>query len=103
MLFRSEELIDIADFQTELGINFIPVDKAKAEDIEVNNTLVWARKVFKTKPNRDIPEEVREEVKKIFHHLTKEELMDKVLANYFAEISQKAEKPVKDKKSKKKR
>lgn len=102
-IIQKEELIDIADFQTELGINFIPVDKAKAEDIEVNNTLVWARKIFKTKPNRDIPEEVREEVKKIFHHLTKEELMDKVLANYFAEISQKAEKPVKDKKSKKKR
>ena len=86
-IIQEEEVKQIAGFEQELGIHFKPVSKANAEDIEWNNTLVWAKKVFKTKPNREIPEEVRQQVKTIFHHLTKEELMDKVLSNYLAEQS----------------
>ena len=84
-IIQQEEVKEIAEFESELGIKFHKVKKANAEAIEWNNTLVWAKKVFKTKPNRDIPEEVRQQVKTIFHHLTKEELVDKVLANYLAE------------------
>lgn len=84
-IIQEEEVKEIAGFEKELGIHFEPVSKANAEDIELNNTLVWAKKVFKTKPNREIPEEVRQQVKTIFHHLTKEELIDKVIANYLAE------------------
>ena len=86
-IIQQEEVKEIADFEQELGIKFHKVKKANAEDIEWNNTLVWAKKVFKTKPNREIPEEVRQQVKTIFHHLTKEELVDKVLSNYLAENS----------------
>lgn len=86
-IIQEEEVKEIAEFEEELGIKFHPVKKANAEDIEWNNTLVWAKKVFKTKPNRDVPEEVRQQVKTIFHHLTKEELVDKVLSNYLAENS----------------
>ena len=84
-IIQQEEVKEIAEFEAELGINFHPVKKANAEDIEWNNTLVWAKKVFKTKPNREIPDEVKQQVKTIFHHLTKEELVDKVLSNYLAE------------------
>ncbi|MEC5156383.1 DEAD/DEAH box helicase [Chryseobacterium sp. MP_3.2] len=84
-IIQQEEVKDIAVFEEELGIQFKPAKKADAEAIEWNNTLVWARKVFKTKPNRDIPEEVKNQVKTIFHHLTKEELVDKVISNYLAE------------------
>ena len=84
-IIQQEEVKEIADFEKELGIKFHPVKKANAEAIEWNNTLVWAKKVFKTKPNREIPEEVKQQVKTIFHHLTKEELVDKVLSNYLAE------------------
>lgn len=84
-IIQEEEVKEIAEFEAELGIKFHPVKKANAEDIEWNNTLVWAKKVFKTKPNREIPEEVKQQVKTIFHHLTKEELVDKVVANYLAE------------------
>lgn len=84
-IIQEEEVKEIAEFEAELGIKFHPVKKANAEDIEWNNTLVWAKKVFKTKPNREIPEEVKRQVKTIFHHLTKEELVDKVLSNYLAE------------------
>ncbi len=87
-IIQQEEVKEIAEFEKELGIHFKPGKKANAEDIEFNNTLVWAKKVFKTKPNRELPEEVRQQVKTIFHHLTKEELIDKVLANYLAENSQ---------------
>ncbi len=86
-IIQQEEVKEIADFEQELGIKFHKVKKANAEDIEWNNTLVWAKKVFKTKPNREVPEEVRQHVKTIFHHLTKEELVDKVLSNYLAENS----------------
>ena len=86
-IIQEEEVKEIAEFEQELGIKFHPVKKANAEDIEWNNTLVWAKKVFKTKPNREIPEEVRQQIKTIFHHLTKEELVDKVLSNYLAENS----------------
>ena len=84
-IIQKEEVKEIAEFEAELGIKFHPVKKANAEDIEWNNTLVWAKKVFKTKPNREIPDEVKQQVKTIFHHLTKEELVDKVLSNYLAE------------------
>ena len=84
-IIQEEEVKDIAFFEEELGIQFKPAKKADMEAIEWNNTLVWARKVFKTKPNRDIPEEVKNQVKTIFHHLTKEELVDKVISNYLAE------------------
>ncbi|MFC6268956.1 DEAD/DEAH box helicase [Frigoriflavimonas asaccharolytica] len=84
-IIQQEEVEEIAEFEKELGIKFNKINKATAEDIEWNNTLVWAKKVFKTKPNREIPEEMRQQIKTIFHHLTKEELVDKVLANYLAE------------------
>ncbi len=84
-ILQAEEIGEIAEFEKALGIKFNAVNKATTEDIEWNNTLVWAKKVFKTKPNREIPENVKHQIKTIFHHLTKEELVDKVLANYLAE------------------
>ncbi|RYM34666.1 DEAD/DEAH box helicase [Brumimicrobium glaciale] len=84
-IIQKEEVEEIAGFEKELGIHFKPVEKANADDIEENNTLVWAKKVFKTKPNRQMPEELKTQVKTIFHHLTKEELIEKVLANYWRE------------------
>ena len=48
----------------------------------LNNALLWARKIFKTKPNRTVSEDFKAKIKTIFHHLTKEELVDKILANY---------------------
>ena len=42
---------------------------------------MWARKIFKTKPNRTVTEDFKSKVKTIFHHLTKEELIDLVIKN----------------------
>ncbi len=42
--------------EKELGIVFNPFKKADAQSIEENNGLLWAKKIFKTKPNREISE-----------------------------------------------
>ncbi|WP_158850298.1 DEAD/DEAH box helicase [Algibacter sp. L1A34] len=100
-VIQQDEVQDIPDFEAELGIKFKAYQKADAKSIEENNGLIWARKIFKTKPNRDIPEEFKAKVKTIFHHLTKEELVDKILSNYIAENNTIVEKPATLKKKKK--
>ena len=84
-VLQKEEIEDITDFEQELGIVFNEFIKADAQSIEENNGLLWAKKIFKTKPNRAISEDFKAKVKTIFHHLTKEELVDKILANYLAQ------------------
>lgn len=79
-VLQKEEAHEIAEFEEELGISFSAFAKANSEQLEENNTLLWAKKIFKTKPNRDINPELKQKVHTIFHHLTKEELIDKLLA-----------------------
>ncbi|GAA3620654.1 DEAD/DEAH box helicase [Flavivirga jejuensis] len=100
-ILQKEEVEDIADFEQELGIVFNALKKADAQSIEENNGLLWAKKIFKTKPNRTISEEFRKKVRTVFHHLTKEELIEKVLANYLAQTSTGNSKTEASKKSKK--
>ena len=86
-ILQQEEVIDIADFEAELGIHFKELKKADPQRIEENNILLWAKKIFKTKPNRNISETLRKEVRTVFHHLTKEELIEKVLAYQLAQTT----------------
>ncbi|GIZ10573.1 DEAD/DEAH box helicase [Flavobacterium sp. UMI-01] len=81
-VLQQEEVAQIADFEKELGITFHPFQKPSELSIENNNTLLWAKQIFKTKPNHDVDAELKTKIKTIFHHLTKEELVEKVLANY---------------------
>lgn len=83
-IIQKEEEEDITDFERELDIRFETFKKADAKSIEENNALVWANKIFKTKPNRSVDEDFKAQIKTIFHHLTKDELVDKILANYLA-------------------
>lgn len=76
-----EEVVEIADFERELGIKFSKFQKPSAENIEENNTLLWAKQIFKTKPNHEVSEEFKNKFKTIFHHLTKDELIEKLLAH----------------------
>lgn len=84
-VLQKEEVQDIADFENELGIVFKKFKKADAQSIEENKGLLWAKKIFKTKPNREVSEDFKAKVKTIFHHLTKDELVDKIVANYLAQ------------------
>jgi ATP-dependent RNA helicase DeaD len=101
-ILQKEEAADIADFQKELGIQFNAYKKANAQSIEENNGLLWAKKIFKTKPNKTVSEDFKRKVRTVFHHLTKEELIEKVLADYLNQANSKISKPEDSKKKKKK-
>jgi len=92
-ILQKEEEFEIAEFEDELGITFSKFEKANAQSIEENNTLLWAKKIFKTKPNRAISEVIRNEVKTVFHHLTKDELIEKILANHLMQTRVSSSKP----------
>lgn len=81
-VIQDEEVVDIPDLEIELGISFSEMPKADALSIEENNAKLWAKQIFKTKPNQYISEDFKTSIKTIFHHLTKEELIDKVLAHH---------------------
>lgn len=100
-ILQKEEVHEIAEFENELGIVFHEFKKADAQSIEENNGLLWAKKIFKTKPNREVSEDFKAKIKTIFHHLTKEELVDKILANYLIETGTDTSKPEVSKKHKK--
>jgi len=101
-IIQKEEIEDIPEFENELGITFNELKKADAQSIDENNGLIWAKKIFKTKPNRAVSEDFKAKVKTIFHHLTKEELVDKILANYLAQSGMTNPKREDSKKHKKK-
>jgi ATP-dependent RNA helicase DeaD len=95
-ILQPEEVAEIADFEKELGIQFTKYKKPSVASIEENNTLLWAKQIFKTKPNHDVDAELKTKIKTIFHHLTKDELIEKLLANYLLQNKTEiAEKPVK--------
>ncbi|MDP3313386.1 DEAD/DEAH box helicase [Lutibacter sp.] len=81
-VLQKEEIEELKDFEKALGITFKEFKKADAQSIEENNGLLWAKKIFKTKPNHTVSPEFKNKIHTIFHHLTKEELIEKVVANY---------------------
>jgi superfamily II DNA/RNA helicase len=95
-VLQPEEEKEIADFEKELGIKFTKFKKPSVSSIEENNTLLWAKQIFKTKPNHEVDPELKTKIKTVFHHLTKDELIEKLLANYLLQNkNEPAEKPVK--------
>ncbi|MDA8971770.1 DEAD/DEAH box helicase, partial [Flavobacteriaceae bacterium] len=70
-VIQEDELADIPDLEQELSISFSKMEKVDALAIEENNTILWARKIFKAKPNKAISTELKTAVKTVFHHLTK--------------------------------
>lgn len=97
-VLQAEEVAEIADFERELGIQFFEYKKPTVASIEENNTLLWAKKIFKTKPNHDLDSELKTKVKTIFHHLTKDELIEKLLANHLQQVNATIEQPIKKQK-----
>ena len=82
-ILQDDEAKEIKNFEKALGINFKKIEKPNSQNIEDNNALLWAKQIFKTKPNHTIDLELKDKFKTIFHHLTKDELVEKLIANYF--------------------
>lgn len=97
-VLQAEEVAEIADFEKELGIQFSEYKKPTVASIEENNTLLWAKKIFKTKPNHEVDSDLKTKVKTIFHHLTKDELIEKLLANHLQQVNATIEQPIKKQK-----
>lgn len=100
-VLQQEEVFEIADFERELGIKFSEFKKPSAASLEENNMLLWAKQIFKTKPNHELSQDLKTRVKTVFHHLTKDELIEKLMANYILQNKiDIVEKPVKKFKNK---
>lgn len=80
-VLQPEEVSEMADFEKELGIKFSEFKKPSAESIEENTAFLWAKQIFKTKPNHEVSKEFKDKIKTVFHHLTKDELIEKLLAH----------------------
>ena len=96
-VLQAEEEAEITDFERELGLQFSKYQRPSTASIEENNALLWAKQIFKTKPNHELEAEFKTKIKTIFHHLTKEELIEKLLANQLLQTKADSnkEKPVK--------
>lgn len=94
-VLQQEEVAEIADFEKELGIKFTKFQKPTSENIEENNALLWAKQIFKTKPNQDVSSDFKNKIKTVFHHLTKDELIEKLLANQMFQNKAEKEKSIK--------
>lgn len=81
-VIQEEEIEKLKEFQAELGIDFKEFKKPDAQSIEENNMVLWAKQLFKTKPDHEIPADLKDRIKTVFHHLTKDELIEKMMANY---------------------
>jgi len=87
-VLQKEETVEIPLFEKELGIKFNLIEKPNSNSIEENNAVLWAKQIFKTKPNQELDSDFKNKIKIVFHHLTKEELIDKLLANYLLQNKQ---------------
>jgi len=87
-VIQNEEVSEIPLFEKELGIKFNLIEKPNSNSIEENNAVLWAKQIFKTKPNHELDSDFKNKIKTVFHHLTKEELIEKLLANYLLQNKQ---------------
>ncbi|MFT6826180.1 MAG: ATP-dependent RNA helicase DeaD [Patiriisocius sp.] len=101
-VIQEDEIADIPDLEKELSISFYKMIKVDALAIEENNTILWARKIFKTKPNMAISGDLKAAIKTVFHHLTKDELIEKLMANQVQRSNMLATKTSTQKKERKK-
>lgn len=81
-ILQKEELSELELFQKELGLQFEKYIKPDSKSLENNNMYLWSKQIFKTKPNTTIESELKDKIKTVFHHLTKDELIEKLIANY---------------------
>lgn len=79
-VIQPDERADFENFKKNLGFNFSKLEKPSTASIEENNTLLWAKQIFKTKPNHTLPTPLKLKIKEVFHHLSKDELIEKVVA-----------------------
>lgn len=72
--------------EKDLSIRFELLPVPSTKDQLVNKAILWAKKIAKEKPlATKLENAIRDEFKKELNHLSKEELLEKLLANYLRE------------------
>jgi len=82
IVIQDDELPRLKNMGEELGIKISPFQKPGKESLEENNVYLWAKQVFKTKPHHQLDPAVQNNIKDVFKNLSKEELIDKLIAHY---------------------
>lgn len=76
-----EELHKLKEIEQELAISIRKMEKPRRSSIEANQAYVWAKKILKTKPAKEVDQELKEKVRVVFQHLSKDELIDRLLSD----------------------
>lgn len=76
-----EELDKLKEIEQELGIKILKMEKPRRSSIESNQAYVWAKKILKTKPLKEANKELHAKIKAVFQHLSKDELIERLLAD----------------------
>lgn len=81
-VFNEErEGLDEIEQELDLRLTYLPIPTEK--DQLINNAILWARKIAKEKPVGEKLNNInKEEFKNELKHLSKEELLEKMLANF---------------------
>lgn len=81
-IFKEEkETLDEIEQELDLRLKYVPLPTEK--DQLVNNAMLWARKIAKEKPiGENLDELSKQQFKDELNHLSKDELFEKLLANY---------------------
>lgn len=81
-----EEKEKLSLLEEELGIKIKTLSLPSIKDQLVNKAILWGRKIAKEKPIGDkLNEKNKKDFKKELNHLSKDELLDKLLATYLRE------------------
>ncbi len=82
-----EEVKLLSEFERRLDLNITYLEVPNEKDQLVNKAILWGRKISKTKPisEEKLDMSSRQDFKNTLLHLSKEELLEKMLATYLRE------------------
>lgn len=81
-VIQADEQEALHELERSLGIRIEKLPKPGKVSIEENNIYLWSKQVFKTKPAHNLDAEVRESIREVFKNLSKDELIDKLIAHH---------------------
>ncbi len=80
-----EERRKLETIEKELNLNLKRLPLPSVNDQKVNKAILWARKISNTKPmGKKLDDSSKQDFKKELEHLSNDELMEKLLAEYMS-------------------
>jgi ATP-dependent RNA helicase DeaD len=76
-----EEKEKLKEIENELGINIRKMDRPPSTSIDSDKAYLWAKRILKTQLGKNSEKELREKIGMVFQHLSKDELIDRLLAD----------------------